>query len=293
MPFDGQERARERCAQRAVRDVEAALAHRVHGNGSLDQVQLVGGQLPHVLARAGHAEAEERQGNEKQRETADGVGAVRPGHVGECQAHAQRHLRREADQAALLRAGQEVRVRERRPPRSAQRRHQVLLDDLLAGGVVVGAGAAPRVVVRHQHQSLGTFAGHCERVVEAGGAPREGTEPLAPHHHDRVVAGGRRGALREDAAGELLLEPGRRIPRPCARWLRPRSLPAGAPSPAARRPTARRRARRRSDPTSAGSPAATARRDPSRAPSLARSPPRAQPSRLRAMSRSANHAKNA
>jgi hypothetical protein len=195
----GKERAHEARAQRRLGDVHAALADRVHRDHRLHERQLRGREAGHVLARARHPEAEAGQGSHGQPQGGDGIEAMGQGDVGQAQGHAEHDLRGEADEAALLGPGQDVDVGQRRTHRRAKVLDQVLLEDLLARGVVVRPGTAPRVVVRHQHQPLQRVAGHREDVVVPGGSPRERAQALALDQHHRLAlrmlaAGGRASA---------------------------------------------------------------------------------------------------
>ena len=84
-------------------------------------------------------------------------------------------------------------MRQRGPQAGPQVGEQVRFENLLAGGVVVRAGAAPRVVVGDEDDAVLALARHGEEVVPAGGAYGPLGEPLALDHDVGRVGAAPRG----------------------------------------------------------------------------------------------------
>ena len=152
-------------AQARAGDIHAPFADRVHRNDGLGPRQLVRAEALDIDARAGHAKAVlgERDGDERDQSFDHAAGLV--GEIRRHQAGGEQALRYEPDQPAFFGAGQDVGVRQRRRLRPPQVFEQVLLQDLLAGGVVVGPRPAPGIEVRHQHQLVFRAPRHGEDVV--------------------------------------------------------------------------------------------------------------------------------
>ena len=167
------------CAHRAAGDVQPTVAHRVDGHHPPDAAQLVGRECLHVLARARDAEAVAGERCQRDREGAVQPVLLRERQIRGLQAEREQDLRREPDQPALLGAGHEVGVGQRGPAGGTQVGEEVLLEDLFAGRVVVRAGTAPGVVVRHQDDAVLARARHGEQVVPAGRTDRERGKALA------------------------------------------------------------------------------------------------------------------
>src|SRR3990172_5218830 len=145
-------------------------------------------QRPHVLARARDAEAVAREWAEGEGHRRVDPVPLGEGQVGGHEAEGEQHLRHHPHEPALLGAGQEVRPSQHGPPLGPEVREKVLLEDLLARRVVVGARAAPGVVVRHEDDALGALAGYGEDVVEARRAQGPAGEALALDDDARPIA---------------------------------------------------------------------------------------------------------
>jgi len=68
------------------------------------------------------------------------------------------------------------------PPRGAEVGDEILLQDLFAGRVVVGAGPAPRVVVGDEHDAVVALPRDGEEVVPARGAHGPRGQALSLDH---------------------------------------------------------------------------------------------------------------
>ena len=196
---EGDEGADEVGAERRARDEHPPFAHRVHRHHGAEPTELRRPERPHVLARARHPEAVARQRAERQRHRQVEPAPLLPGLDGGDEARGQEQLREQAHQPALFRAGQEIGVRQPRALLGAQVGEQVLLEDLFAGRIVVGAGPAPGVVVGDEEKNFRALTRHGEDVVPARGAPGPGREPLPLDDHRgprllaRLLPAGRRG----------------------------------------------------------------------------------------------------